>query len=1319
MSDTSIDTGRLAEESLKDPALLAPTEPSDGGFGSIVQTVRQQEQQAAVPVTGGRIQQLRNGGFDENQIKAWSAEKTQSLTAAGFSESEINSYLTGNVTPPKDLPKPFLKRFIDGSTGLRVLDSIGKGAQTGFGEGPLGIDPAGQTDKFLTDIGLFNKPGEANPLRMFNEAIIRPAAALGDAVQRALNSGVTAAAFGVAQIGTELTSPDPESKESKDSAQRAGEELTEFGNIAALLSMSYPAFSRLKQNPISGKLTDEHFSGAPTGQDFGNTARNVGGPTAPIEVQQKLLKLYEDKGIHPAEVLSDATSDITISQKLLSTTDELPYSKDTLAQEMEAELSGGGGRKPPIEGEIIPPTAAEPPKGIESKPTIETSAEGSLESARESIRSKLSVGAESTKSPWSISKIYENLVDSLFGLQQTEKRISGGVLDEVSNSPTKLSRLFSGVADKSQDMLENGPRSFNTLERTGRGVRDILNDVLQAPDDTGVLSRLTDRLSGARTERLNNFRDFIVSARAVELDSRGINSGFDVEAAKKIVDAASPKEKAAFMELNHFQDQVLQYLKDSGVISDKGYAAMKEGNQLYVPFYRLFENVDEARSLGKSYIPYNPVKAIKGSARDVVDPLESVIRNTFAFVNLADRNVISTKLIDKLLAVDEALPQGFKLQKGEIPEINGLEGATNNLIGHNGGPEIAEALSKELSDALNSGAAGMVSIFRKGMKESYHIDPDLAKALKGLNGDSIGFITQVLNIPASLLRAGAVLTPEFATKFLIRDFFTAMATYDGVFTPLDTAKGLLSMVMKDKDFSDWLASGGGGGFSSFDRRYLQENLDRLTEQTGLTTRAWNVMLDPESSIARKLRIGAAYASGASAANKYILNPLRGLTEIALSANRLGAFKKSLRDLEQQGEVSKEGLLGAAWTSRETSVDPARVGANMRAFNMISAFANATIADPIRMVRAMKDNPVQSSIVGLGAITLPSVLLWWVNHNDSRYKEIPDWRRDMFWNILIDNWQEATPDKLVGRNDDQIRFDNGKYYVNNGPILSIPKPWGWGLVFGSMPERLLDTYYAHNSHGFENFANSIWSSGVPSMIPTATVPMWEQWANKSTFNGQTIIPAYLEKQLPEYQYTPYTTELAKRLGSVVAAFPGMRDASIGGSPIAGLARALTTPALMENYIQAWTGSLGNYALQLADYGLRKSGKIPDPVKPSWTIADVPFVRAFVVRYPSASAESIQDFYTDFDRVDKYYQTWRARLQAGDAEGAEKIRQAGGDGMFLRLTNVRTALGNQSTLIRWINDTPSYTSDEKRQLIDSIYFGMIQIAQTSNAMMEQIK
>ena len=57
------------------------------------------------------------------------------------------------------------------------------------------------------------------------------------------------------------------------------------------------------------------------------------------------------------------------------------------------------------------------------------------------------------------------------------------------------------------------------------------------------------------------------------------------------------------------------------------------------------------------------------------------------------------------------------------------------------------------------------------------------------------------------------------------------------------------------------------------------------------------------------------------------------------------------------------------------LDAARMGANMRAYNMITAFANIKLQDTDRVVRAIRDDPITSMVKIGAAITVPSVALW--------------------------------------------------------------------------------------------------------------------------------------------------------------------------------------------------------------------------------------------------------------------------------------------------------------------------------------------------------
>jgi Large polyvalent protein associated domain 38 len=921
----------------------------------------------------------------------------------------------------------------------------------------------------------------------------------------------------------------------------------------------------------------------------------------------------------------------------------------------------------------------------EGKPTSAGAAAApgpSYSDAEKQILSKISIGEKSPEARMTLDKLYTNVLDKLYPIGKTVKEIAPDLPAE--ENPYQLARLLTGHVGKADHFLNQATFDFSTYEANGPSLKSILNPV---------------------RGDLNGFRAYAAAARALELEDRGIKSGFDfgeggapplissgLEAARTVVVEGREKYEKPFRELIDYQNRVSAYLRDSGVLSDAGYKAMVEANKMYVPFTRVMGIDENAQARGGSSLQAtNPIKAIKGSARSIIDPIESVVRNTYHMIEMAEKNVVGTKLVDMLKRAEEGLPEAPKaVETGEVAE-SGRAGAMAEALGEIG-VKSPDELSAALAHASEPLREGEIAILRDGKRETYKVDPELARAMKGLDAQTMGMWEKIMAYPASVLRAGAVLTPDFAIRHTIRDYLYATTTYkgEGVFTPMDMAKGFAGVIMKDEDFWNWM-KGGGGNIASvgMDRRYLQENLRELTGQTGLVGRSWNVLTDPNATMWQKTaQVGTLPFQ---AIDKFVLDPLRAMTQMAENASHLGAFKKAMRASERaepEATDLRSQIIRSAWISRDTAVDAARMGANMRAWNMITAFSNIKLQDTDRVVRAIKDNPIATMTMITGAITIPSILLWAANHDDPRYDEIPHWERDLNWNLMVGDH-----------------------------IFRVSKPWSMGLVFGSLPERLLDGYASQKPDAFKDYFKDLWAATGPDFVPTGAAPIIDHFANRSTFTNRTLIPSAQEKFLPEYQYTPYTTELTKSLGQMLGAFPGLSQLKMDNSGWGGTAKALTSPILMENYIRGWTGTLGIYALQAADKGLRTAGVIPDPPKPASTLADIPVIKAFVVRYPSASAESIQSFYDEYEKNKSYFTTMQAMAKDGNLAAVQHIRDMGGPAMFVQLDGIHKTLTEHNQFVRNIYKNPEIPPEEKRQLIDTAYGNMIQVAKHGNDVLRQ--
>jgi hypothetical protein len=452
---------------------------------------------------------------------------------------------------------------------------------------------------------------------------------------------------------------------------------------------------------------------------------------------------------------------------------------------------------------------------------------------------------------------------------------------------------------------------------------------------------------------------------------------------------------------------------------------MLKANKDYVPFFRVMD--DEAGAgLGRGVKTRNPIKSIKGSERDIIDPIESVIKNTYMYLSLAERNAVGNAFIrmaeksGNMEMFAKKLPQELKATTLKEEEIRALfdefvkirkqtstervattrqstESKTETTGGESGEPQtkqgkmvrdrVLEALSargfskgesEQMVARLEGKASGgstttdskttvetlireiekteyvaeldirlpnsvatifravktplkdnEIAVFENGKYQKYQVDKDVARAFNAADSQTAGLLTKILAIPAKMLRAGAVLSPDFMGRNMIRDQTMAFVLSKGGYFPVfDFMRGAFSLAKKDQDFQNWLKSGGANAaLVSMDREYLQMQLDTFTEVQGVTRKAWNVATRP-------------------------FEILRITSELIENATRLGEFKRVSGGLTEKAAIQEGGM-----ASREVTVDFARMGAKTRAMSLITAFFNAAVQGEERVIRAFAENPV--------------------------------------------------------------------------------------------------------------------------------------------------------------------------------------------------------------------------------------------------------------------------------------------------------------------------------------------------------------------------
>jgi hypothetical protein len=858
---------------------------------------------------------------------------------------------------------------------------------------------------------------------------------------------------------------------------------------------------------------------------------------------------------------------------------------------------------------------------------------------------------EAPKAPrMSLDDVYTKMVDELRPVQilkDIAEKKAGREL-RPSEDPYLLAWATRGWARKAEQYLKWGQFQLSEvgMEKVGPSFREIMKPVEKA---------------GER-ELLDTY---LVAKRAVS-DER-ITKGFGnilpradfVQTVKEL----EPRFKDVANQLYKYSDNLLRYLVDSGRMSEDAYQAIKQKNLFYAPFYRVMDTDPSVSGMSKRKFADLPegVKRLKGSSRDIYSPTQNIMQNTYALMNLAERARIGEALI-KVSRIEgmgpfiEKLP--VKIKAVSMTTEEAMSSAAKqmgvSLSKMKGLMEEAGFAVDDLPEVLRTFRPNYqtkpneVILYNRGNPEVYQLAPDLYKSMMGLDADSIGALTKLVALPAKLLRTGATLSPEFIIRNPVRDQWTAgIYSRYGYLPFYDMAKGIGHILGKTDLYEEFNTSGAAhAALVSLDRNYLSQNIKDLL--AGRAGQIKNVVKNP-------------------------LQMLQALSELTEEATRVGEFVRGLKaESKTSGYTGMDALLKAGTAARDVTLDFSRVGTATKGMNAITAFWNASVQGVDKMIREFRSNPVPVLAKTAAGITLPSIALYWAQKDDKFYQEIPTWRRALFWNVVTHN-------------------EDGS--LKN--IWSIPKPFELGILFGTFPEMMLDYMYTKNRSGMDQAMTSFLQAMTPSVMPTALVPIVEWTTNRSWFFDRPTVPRDKEGLKPFLQYTPFTTETIKLLARGMSKIPILKNYG--------------SPSKLENLVRGTTGNLGYSSLKVSDAVLKGLNLVDAPTSPAMTLADLPGIKGFIQRMPTANSRSIEEFYKEYTDLKVEYES--AKQQAG-VRGLGKFGIKGQTPEALqKYESTAKALSVYRSLADMIYENKTMPSETKRQNLDALYMQMIDTARAS--------
>ena len=868
----------------------------------------------------------------------------------------------------------------------------------------------------------------------------------------------------------------------------------------------------------------------------------------------------------------------------------------------------------------------------------------------------------------------------------------------IEKHPYFLAQSMSGSAGRAQQYLDTGTYDPITYEHTGDGLKQVAEKIRDIPISDRIKSKMLARIKADKVhfsnfdDKIWAFRAYTVAARVLEkTGEQKIETGFDLEDARATVEELeSPEMIEAAQAFYDYQDRVFDYPVRLGIMSAADKAKVNELNKKYVRFGRVIEE-EPGRTPGDRPGGGNPIRKMKGDTRDIWDPLEGAIYNTHAIIKWADRQRALNSLID---LADQSDASGWMVDKYR-PKAKAFSFNLKEVK-----KEIEEALGQKIEEddldifttLFRAGTQAppgknVVAVLRNGKHDFYQLNEFLYRALhpKSEYDNSLAqFLLKWFGPPTRLLRMGAVgLNPEFTgITNPTRDLITAhmQSEYQGG-DPVklagylrdgnvgEAARELFGATLFPRIFYTLQGLKEAGQSQLHARLPGKVSASDLVEEwraAGGEHSAYYAM--DQDHLVDSLKDLLASAPGFFAHHPIAV--IRMVGELTENMTRLGEYGLARR----RGATPMEAVMKG---SRPVTVDFSRAGLLGRVVNQIAAFYNAKVQGTDQFVRAHGRRTLPRSMFrGLMQITIPALLLQLLNQDDPEYEELPQWQKD--WYFMI-------PTKYFG-ND---------WLYDKTPFIPLPKPFLWGLIYGTIPERIFQSVVKKDPEAFDNVLPMILKEAIPNPLGiTAVMPLIEMWAKKSFFTLENTEPGYVSGLSEKYRAKGYTTQPAREMSK------WLYDTGIGKTIQEQTGIALT-PINIDNFIFGLTGSVGMHITRI--------GNIIDPDAPAATSKDIPLIRALAVRSPNSQSDSITKFYDRYEDLAQRAKDAREALKKpeGPTKGAPELA-ASEESELKRLRFFHGKISSHWKHDREIRDDTKLTPDQKRQRIDTNTMEMINLA-----------
>jgi hypothetical protein len=696
--------------------------------------------------------------------------------------------------------------------------------------------------------------------------------------------------------------------------------------------------------------------------------------------------------------------------------------------------------------------------------------------------------------------------------QLEESKKGSGIISKLKSKSGRSKEALVDFTSPIEDTFRKAQKEFKYEVRPEFNVINQIDRTLVAPKiarhftkSNGLDNLIQDVASN--TPGVDIFDQYLIARHSQTLSERGIKTGRNLSKDKKMVDDLKEVFEPYAKRFTKYNDELLKYSVDSGLISAKLASKLKKMYPTYVPMNRVFDelervskeggkfNTKAVASLGKQTV----IQKIKGSARIIDSPIESILSKTVdAFVQ-GEKNKTS-----KMLASYRKLP--------------GWEG-----------------LIRKLDKGEKSTGKNVFHTLENGEKVTYETTKEIADAAQALNVQTLGMVTKALSIPTRVLKIGTTgLNVAFIAANVVRDFmFSNSVSKNSARSIAAMPRAFFEALNHGKIYDEMIESG--ALHTSFDvsRDFAKKTVNEIAAARNYKSNIIHTVTKP-SQLFRKIEDAFGRAE---------------------EINRIAQFKGAKDRAIAMGMSAKEATIIGAMAARENSVNFMRRGEVGTTLNAVIPYLNAGIQGTRRMLRELSSANTTSQKVEFGTkfalmYGAPMTLLTLYNLRDDKRKEVYD---------DISEYEKENNFLII--TDAAEKNEDGKW----DGVIKIPLTPGLGDVAQTF-RKSIEGLKGQDEEIFADIASQLLesvsvvplveekdgkllpdTSGIMSTVtPQAIKPGLEWYVNKNFFTGIPTVPRSMEGIEPEEQIKPNTSKFAIELGQQVGLSPLKIDAFIKGT-----------------------------------------------------------------------------------------------------------------------------------------------------------------------------